>query len=531
MSELVRGPNGEYGIWSPDAGVKIISQAEYEQREKGRFGRFAGALGDSLRDTAGYLTGVASIYGGDALQAVNERRQAAGLPERSIPLANQSAELQFGNDERQAARSAVDPLMSTAGGAAGLALEMAVPGQQIGAGARNLTRRVMGRGPAPVSPRSPGAVPERGMGSPAERGQAIGEAVVDRSIGAAQRAGPQRNGGRSSLLSADEAYNRGMPLTRAEKKYLQAMDSGDMAAIEAAETGLANQDFLRNTQLMGDTNAGDFMWRNRDKEQFFTEQVADELGRPDLARLNASSINEIRDDASKIFKEAFESGDFPVNKVFEMSDGEGGTMFVDIMGQARKVRDSFARGQAPEGLERVLDQLENAIEKGKVGGTSVFLDPKALQEARKIATDNASAAFDAGRYDTGQAISSVGSMIDDALEAALPEQLRLEVGLARRRWKIKKVLERTARSTSRTEVGQINPATFRNNWRAMTPGYRRHFRPNSEFERMMDTVDTLAADRAHAGSTLYRAVGPAAKGAAVTIGGGALAGAGFGLMQ
>ena len=112
-------------------------------------------------------------------------------------------------------------------------------------------------------------------------------------------------------------------------------------------------------------------------------------------------------------------------------------------------------------------------------------------------------------------------MIDDALEAALPDDMRRSVSLARERWKIKKVIERTARTMSRTEVGQINPSTFRNNWRQMTPGYRRHFRARSEFERMMDTVDALAADRAHAGNTLYRAIGPTAKASA--LGGAALA--------
>jgi len=322
----------------------------------------------------------------------------------------------------------------------------------------------------------------------------------------AQRNPYVRQAGESPILSPEQMTEIGMEATRAQRAYAAAWETGDEAAIAQAERALANEDFIRKTSALGETTIGDFFNR-QDHDQFFTQYIADALGRPDLSRLPYDEVVNIRDDLQKVFKEAFDEGNYPVS-----TRVEGGA---DILMYAREVRDAFEA--PPKALTDLVNRLEDAVAKGEGG----MFDNAAMLEARAQAERAAEAAFKAGKYDTGTSITTVLDTLDEAIEAALPAETQRGVQLARQRWKIKKVLERTSRTMSSTEQGLINTATFQNNWREMTGGYKRHARKQTEMEKVMNTITTFRADRAHAGNTLYRAIGPAAKGAAV-VGGAAL---------
>lgn len=498
--ETARHPDGRRFIRLPGSDWQEVDQQTYQQARTGRLARVVGGAVDELQDSIGF--GLSGLGG-----ALLETETGGAVRDPGMRIAEQ-------NDPRQAARRDVDQVAATAGTALGIGAQVLAPSPAaIGGAGTRLTARGADRG---IRAAQEAVQAVRGRADDAARrvGDDLGDGIN------AQRNSMARQAAETDLLTPQQADNMGMPLTSRERGLLAAYEGRDMARIEAAETALANEDFVRKSTVAGDTTLGDFAWRAKDKEGWFTRMIADELGRHDLDRLNSNALVEIRADAQAVFREAFDEGNYPVATRFDAGDG-----MVDVVQLSRQLRDNMQA--VPATVSRAVDDLEAAAARGTDGA----FDTQALLEVRKEMSDAMENAFKAGQYDTGSTLATMQEIVDDAIEAALPGELLARVQVARHRWKIKKVLERTVRSMSRTERGMVNPATFRNNWAQMTPGYRRHIRGRTEFERAMDTVDTLAADRAHTGNTLYRAVGPAIGATAIGAAGAAGLGAIGGLLE
>lgn len=470
MAETGRTAQGGYAVREAGQSWVEVDKDTYAAAQLDTIGRIKRAVGGAAAQTGGFLAQqVGAITGNEETSAIGiEAEQRGGQVLEGV-----------GN---------VSKLQAGLGSAAVLAAEVAVPGGVAGRGARAAARGQR------VAADVVGSVPE-------EAGDALGG-----SLSAAQRSGPQRTLSGTDLLTAREADNMGMKMTAAERKYLEALESQNEDAVKAAERGLANEDFMRKSQVAG-VEVGDIVWQSKDKEEWFTQFVADELGRPDLARLNWTGLREIRDDTQEVFKRAFDEGQYPVQRK-NMIDGEQ----QDVLAASRQVLENTPTPAASvnKAIREIEDAFSGTGRADVAGDVADAADNDRLMQARLNINSNAERAFEAGQYDTGQQLTTIAQILDDAIEAALPELMKQEVQLARYRWKIKKVIERTATTTSKTERGMLNPVSFGNNWRKMTPGYRRHYGQRSSMEKAIDTTTTLAADRAHAGNTLYRAVGPAA---------------------
>ncbi len=337
---------------------------------------------------------------------------------------------------------------------------------------------------------------------------------ADDSVGAARNT-TQRTAGKSDLLTADAADATAMPLSGPQRAYLKAWESGDELAIQAAEKALGNADLIAKTKIpFAGQTAGDLGFGAKDQAHWFTRETLDALGQHEVTRVTKANLSEIRGDIQKVFKETLDEGNFPVMRTFD----EAGEQ-VDVL---KQLRDMASVSPKEAQANAIVKQVERAATKGD----SVLpgsLDPGEMLEARKILADKSAAAFKAGQHETGQSFSAMGEVLEDAIEAALPELQQAQIKLARQRWKILKVLDRTGGTVSVTEAGMVNPGQFRRNWRAMTPSYKNAKRELTDFEKGMETVATLSADRANAGTTLVRGATAAAPGAAI-VGGSALLG-------
>jgi len=508
MAQLVRNKEtGEYGLYSPDTGVQPISQDEAQVLQQSAAGNIARSVGGALTDAAGSFI---EFTLPTILNADGTRRPNIGT------------RIQEWNDPQQAARRKMRPGQEFAGQALALGAELAVPGGVASKGRRAAD--------AAATPASRGAARGAEMAQQAievnrARMPSLAQEGADMAGNAVQRAPTKslsaaettvhRGPGKSDFLSPVEASNMGMRLTPAQHSYLKAWDDGSMEGIKAGENALAREDYIRQTSLVGDTNLGDVWRKDFDQSEFFTRNILDELGLHDVERLTRNEAFAARSGIQDIYNDILDSGKNPIATKFADMDGAQ----IDVVNQVRNIVSDLE--QVPASVNKAVKDIEEAARRGKDGA----FDMDKFRQTQTEINEAVERAFSSGKYDTGMTLASIKTQLDEALAASLDTVDQNRLALANRRWKIQKVLQRTVGTTSKTDAGIVNPNSFINNYRQMTPSYKRNTRELDDFERMLRTVETLGASRAHTGSTLIRGFVPVSKGIAATAVTGAVGGA------
>ena len=512
--QLVRNPQtGEYGVFSPNTGLQPISREDAEVIQQSGMETFARSVGGAVVDNT---LGAAEFILGAApgMAEINRRRGINDL----------FAEGRAINDPQQQARRNQRGGLETSGQVAAFAGEFAIPGgtasragraaQAIEGTQGRINRMVADNQARTASNVAQGRVQALADDAAAVKDpniNAVPEGVADDSINA-QRNNSVRRAGKADVITADQADAMGMKLTPGERAYLRAWEADDAALVSAAERRMGSEDMVRMTRAAG-VDASDIgIFNAKDKQEWFTRQVADEIGLYDVDRLTRNEIFAARDITQQTYKEVLDSGDFPVSLKFS-----AGADQIDVLQAARGIADDLEA--VPPSVTQALDKIADAAKRGD--GQTFHMD--SFLEAQRTLSANAERAFASGKYDTGSTLTAIKQVLDDALEAALPEAERLKLKNANRKWRILKVLQRNARTISREDNGRVNVASFANAYRQMTPSYKRNTRELDDFEMIMSTVDTLSANRANAGSTLVRGITAAAP---PVLTGAAVAGAG-----
>lgn len=218
MAELVRGPNGEYGVWSPGTGVRQVSEDEYAVLKEAKTARGRGFVENTAREVVAQVQDVAGFGLDAAIRPFQGPRPieeiAAGGPGNNL-----GGRMQTSNDVAQAGRWREAP------GAAmtGFGVTLAVPGAPAGAKAGALAGRgtqrgieigqeVIGRARNSNTGRALGNTINRTVDSvpivgPAARdlveagGRALETRSINRSLNAAENAGRRY---RPDLMTPDE---------------------------------------------------------------------------------------------------------------------------------------------------------------------------------------------------------------------------------------------------------------------------------------------------------------------------------------
>ena len=502
MSRLVRNDEtGQYGIYHPDTGVRPISDEEAAVMQKG-------AGQNLLESTGGALWDNIAQGGQFMMRFMPQTAGLAGLGQTQ-QITDEAAAV---NDPQQEARRAARPGLETTGQVAAVGVEIAGGGgagsvaRRFGSSVENviLGSRAATQATKQAADNAAEVIAREGVKDVPP--STLPEGAADDSINA-QRNNPVRTAGESDFITAQQADDLGWDLSTGQRQALNAAEAQDADALARAQQKMGTEDYLRKQGVIGDVKLGDTpMFAADDVQRGFTREVLGELGEHTAETITDNTLVNIRNDAKGIFVDTLDNVDRPVQVKFSAGDE-----LVDTLGQMRQAVDDLI--EAPATMKNLLKKVEGAAEKGAKKGENLF-DMPTLLDARKQIMGAADRAMGKGQHDLGSTYAQMKDIIDDAIEAALPPDEAKMLAMARHRWKLKKVLERTAATISKEDAGMINPSTFANNYRMMTPSYRNHTRKLNDFEKIMKTADYLTQPRANPGSTLVRGVVPAGKAAA-----------------
>ena len=350
MAEFIEGADGQIFAKAPGNKWIPIEARDAAIIEEGGFEAFARSTGSTLAELP---LGVGSLLGVEGAQErLDENARQGQIRGEVNPGGGLAGDIAgFAPDLAAGIATSGGSLLATAGRTAlveGVLGAIRTPQDPLmgaaiqgGLGALGVpAAAVVGRAVSPLARRFQSSATQV-----ARQSRRIDEVGAINRPGPAGPAGPvggginaqvntlERTAGPSPMLSLEQATARDMPLSGPEQAYLKAWDAGDEAGIAAAERGLANRDFLNKSKVFG-TEIGDFTGGNKDMKQWFTQELAGELGLHDTTRLTKGTLAEVREDTGKVFKEAFDQGNYPVVNQIETPDGPS-----SVMAELRQVQD------------------------------------------------------------------------------------------------------------------------------------------------------------------------------------------------
>lgn len=311
MTELVRGPNGEYGVWSPNTGLQELSEQEYSQLKLEREAGNRGFVENSTRELGAQAQDAAGFF----LDAIERPfRGTRSIEDIANGNSNTYGEsLMRSNDAEQAARWKETPgaavtgfvgSLAIPGGPvakeAGLAGKVGTVGTKVGTTTtRGAARGVelaegvinshTARSVARTAMRSVESIP--GVGP-------IARDAVDAGVTAIQRGNLNRKANQSlSAAAADpKRYRAGLMTPDELADFAGGFDvplhpaqQGKLLATDAAQHTEA-QNILRETELFERSAPGQLFQSNTDlmeqKNRVFMREIgADDSFFPDVDTL------------------------------------------------------------------------------------------------------------------------------------------------------------------------------------------------------------------------------------------------------
>ncbi|MFT3973154.1 MAG: hypothetical protein QM699_06815 [Amaricoccus sp.] len=307
------------------------------------------------------------------------------------------------------------------------------------------------------------------------RGQ---RAAERRSLSAAANADvPPGQRPLEGFLTADEAEAVGIPLTKGDRL---ALDAADSEGFQNAAKRRAREELQRSSELadavftkIEDTRQGQQAW--------LTSRIAQELGDPLATNLTPKARERIRGDVQDVFKHYFDdAADKTQLTDFTARDLDRLTEIYDV-----------STPNAQNEIARHISQIEEAIGQAKNGDLPENVQQGFIAEKRSELADRAEKAFAAGNYELGSNLNQMREVVEDVLQRQYkdnPSALR-DIDTARKRWRILKALER---HNTTDPAGEINPRSFLNAYKAVTPRYKRAVRgARGDLEAELETLNWL----------------------------------------
>lgn len=274
------------------------------------------------------------------------------------------------------------------------------------------------------------------------------------------------------FLAADEAEAVGLPLTKGDRL---ALDATSREAFDRAASRRSREELMRSGELSDAIFTG--VNETREAQQsWLTSRIAQELGDPTATNLTPAARQRIRGDVQSTFKKYFD--DAPVRaSINDMTNAD--------MAKMQDVADV-----PTPNAERVVRQQVDKIENHRLSGREHPDDVQQGHLAEKR-SDLADRSEEAGDYELGSNLSQLREVVEDVLERQYKgdDIATNAIRDARKRWRVLKALERT---NATDPAGDINPRSFLNAYKAVTPRYKRLTRASrGDLEAELETLNWL----------------------------------------
>lgn len=366
---------------------------------------------------------------------------------------------------------------------------------------------------------------------PTDAGTSPNGGGVRDSMGAA--ANPDVPPGQRPLegfLTADEAADVGIPLTRGDR---MALDAADRETFDVAAARRSREELQRSSEL-GDALVTKIEETRQGQKAWLTSRIAGELGDPTATNLTPAARQRIRGETQDVFRKYFDEENTATLEDFDHSD-------------LAKLKDTLdvATPNAEHEVKRQVDELvefteiahdvaNKSITKGSPEArdvpTWVFnkeTHPQYLAEKRSEIASKAEKAFAAGNYELGSSLSQIREVVEDVLQRQYAGDNIAQEAIqnARKRWRILKALER---NNAVDPAGDLNVRSFLNAYKAVTPRYKRLTKGGrGDLEAELETLNWLTTKVQPDSGTAQRLISMLAQPRA--IGGGAAAAGAYGL--